>query len=507
MISFIILFLAIVTSACSDWRPFMTKETYVNMPKGDKTGPAPVVKLTSGLEPKELTDVGVVAGAPVNGLAEANSLPFQDPALMKADLATLNELLKDMEGFASAEQPYMDKKTDPAVTMPLTRFKGDFQRIKDEVLTLSRNPGLQSQLTMDDVDGMAANLRFLQRTYRMYAATQAVPPARVEISQVGVKEGFVVNSEGSLEAFSDPTTTPISPDQLNMLSQRLAVEIVRLQASATNDPIVQSRVNILTQMRQKVDDINNKVKNGALPASQIPIMQSDYEKFLPALGNNSGNVNKLLTSSGQGSLASLFNSYDAGDISGSTLAGALFEKYAEDLIKGTSLQLTYKYTSANEREVEASKAKQVDGVRAVLAAGDEGQSLLSKFFGLAHPGTKGSRGEFDSYVRKADMAAFEGVKGNGGEGYEDSYRMAAVPASTASSFDWKKRVEDIMANIQRAGLNAADFGALPAGATVSTDYSWRGHCRMMCSRLRTLADPGQAEQMGCPPESWKGWRI
>ena len=494
VIIFTILGIAVISSACTNTRleePF----TEMKLPKGEKAGPLPAVKLTSGLEPKELTDVGVLPGAPVNGLAEANSLPFQDPALMKADLATLNELKKDMDGFASFEQPHLDKKSDPAVTMPLTRFKGDYQRIKDEVLTLSRNPGLQSQLTMDDVDGMAANLRFLQRTYRMYAATQAVPPTRVEISQVGFKEGFTVNGDGLLEAFTDPTKTPITPDQLNLLSQRLAVEIVRLQASGTTDPIVQARVKVLTQMRQKVDEINGKVKNGTLPVAQIPIMQSDYNNFLPVLGSSTGQVGKLLSGVGDGSLASLFDSYDKGDISGGALAGALFEKYAEDLIKGTSINLTY--ISPNELGVEKARAQQVDGLRALQLA-----------TGSGHPGTQqGSRGEFDSYARAGDLAVQSGAKGMGGEGYEDSYRMAPLPATTTGGLDWKQRTEDIMMNIKRAGMNPAEFGALPAGASVSSDYSWRGHTKMMCSRLRSLADPVQAEQMGCPPESWKGWRL
>ena len=43
--------------------------------------------------------------------------------------------------------------------------------------------------------------------------------------------------------------------------------------------------------------------------------------------------------------------------------------------------------------------------------------------------------------------------------------------------------------------------------TVSSDYSWRGHCKMMCSRLATAADPGVPELMGCPPVEWKGWRL
>ena len=34
---------------------------------------------------------------------------------------------------------------------------------------------MQSQLTMDDIDGITANLRFLQRMYRTYANNDMVP--------------------------------------------------------------------------------------------------------------------------------------------------------------------------------------------------------------------------------------------------------------------------------------------------------------------------------------------
>jgi hypothetical protein len=55
-------------------------------------------------------------------------------------------------------------------------------------------------------------------------------------------------------------------------------------------------------------------------------------------------------------------------------------------------------------------------------------------------------------------------------------------------------------------MNPADYGSLDDGAHVSQGYSWRGHAKMVCSRLSTHADPGIPEQMGCPPVSWRGWR-
>lgn len=463
LIAFSILLIAIFSS-CS-------KEGYVNftMPSvGPKKQSLPTEK-----EPKGYVDTAELPGAPVTGLAEANSLPFQDPALVKVTLQQLNELKQDMDGFASFEQSHLESRSDPAVKLPLTRFIGDYQRIQDEVRVLQRNPGLQSSLRLDDVFDMAANLRFLQRTYRIYSANQIVPASDQPLSKVGlqgVKEGF---ADGSVT-----TETPITVDELRNLSQKLSVEITRLSASGTTDPVVQARVGVLTNMRQTVDNLNAKITSGELLASQIPIMKADYDKFLPALGNTSVGLSGLISKVGGGSLSSLFNSYDAGDISGSTLAGALFEKYADDLMK--NLSWSVKYTSPSEADVA--------------------KSLIAYTIATQHPGTmKGARGEFDEKIRALDMA-----------GFEDSAKGGRPPSQKATdigSFDWKKRVDDIQQNMIRAGLKLSDYGALKSADEVSENFSWRGHAKMICSRLATHADPAIPEQMGCPPVSWKGWRI
>ena len=490
--SFVILTLAIVTNTCSDWSVFSKKEGFTQQPK---VVPAPT-KIDTSKEPKGYTNVAELPGAPVTGLAEANSFPFEDPALAKAPLKTLNELKQDMDGFASFEMPNIDGKSDPAVKLPLTRFKGDYQRIKDEVATLGVNPGLQSQLTLEDVFTMAANLRFLQRTYRLYAGNNMVPPAHGGLSKVGmnnVSEGFA----------SSDSTTPITSDQLNDLSLKLAVEITRLQASGTTDPVIQARISVFSKIKQTVDDLNTKFKSGLLSAKDIPIMVSDYQKFLPALTSPTTPVGQLVTASGNSSLGSLFNQFQAGDISGQQVAGALFEKYAEDLVKGTSLELKYTYTSA--REAETAKAKAIQAQLGAAQGGIMDQILGG---GGGHPGTSaGSRGQFESVVRRMDLQGFQG-EGQGAPLEEsNSIRPHAKAPTQIGSFDWQKKADEITLNIRKGGMNPADFGALPPGASVSSDYSWRGHCKMMCSRLATNADPGVPELLGCPPVEWKGWRI
>ena len=508
IMSFVILTIAIFINTCSDWS--ILKEGFTN-----KGIPAPT-KLDTSKEPKGYTNVADLPGAPVTGLADTNSFPFEDPALAKASLQMLNELKQDMDGFAAYEMPNIDNKSDPAVKLPLTRFKGDYQRIKDELATLKVNPGLQSQLTLEDIFTMAANLRFLQRTYRLYAGNNMVPAARGGLSKVGLTEGFVSGSSDS--------TTPITPDQLNDLSLKLAVEITRLQASGTTDPVINARVNVFTKIKQSIDDLNTKFKGGLLKASDIPIMVSDYKTFLPVLTNPNTPVGQLVTASGNQSLGSLFNQFQAGDVKGEDLAGALFEKYADDLVKGTSLELKYTYTSPREAETAKAKAIQAQlagmGTNEVNPVSDQ---LLGG--GGGHPGTSsGSRGQFESIVRRLDL---QGAKQGFINSESESIRPPTQVPTQIGSFDpssgarrdinpasqkdagfsWQKKADEITLNIRKGGMNPADFGALPPGASVSSDYSWRGHCKMMCSRLATTADPGVPELMGCPPVEWKGWRL
>ena len=217
----------------------------------------------------------------------------------------------------------------------------------------------------------------------------------------------------------------------------------------------------------------------------IPIMKRDYINFLPALGSNSAGIAGILSRSGNSNLSSLFNSYDAGDISGSDMAASLFDTYARDLLKGLSYKVTIGYTSPNDVLKEQAIAT------TWLAKGG-----IPDNYDLLHPGVDGFRGDFDKKIRSLDVLGFS----------EGSLRTVN-DAPKIGSFDWKERADQITENIRRASLSPGDYGCLNKGAQVSADYSWRGHTKMICTRLATNADPGVPEQMGCPPVSWKGWRV
>jgi hypothetical protein len=79
-------------------------------------------------------------------------------------------------------------------------------------------------------------------------------------------------------------------------------------------------------------------------------------------------------------------------------------------------------------------------------------------------------------------------------------------ACEPGNMDWKKRNKEIVVQIRKRGFNPMSFGALPDNTEVSSEFSWRGHTNMMCMRLNTTTDPGLATSVGCPPETWVGWK-
>jgi len=487
VVSFVLLTIAIITNTCTDWTFEEGFKTAVGGPP-----PTSLTQKASASSSQEPTGISDLPSAPINGLAENNSLPYQDPAQQKGSTKMLATLKADMEGFAASELPGLKSvgSSDPSVSLPITRFNGDYQRVKDEVAAINASPGLQSQLAVDDIQDMASNLRFLQRQYRTYAGSKMVDEPVAPLSSVGLQ---------TTEGFTGTSDTRITVDQLKDLSTKLSVEIVRLQKSGTNDPVVKARVNVFTSMLQFVNNTKSRIDNGTLKAADIPIKLTDYQNFLPALGTNSGGIGKLMSASGLSSLSSLFNAYDAGDISGSQMAEALFEKYADEILKGMSYNLTFSYTSPSEVAKEQA-----------IASGWNAKNAYSSFAkqGGVSSGVLGQGSQGD--IMDGLLDGFSGGATGRGE-FEDKIQHLSRPPSQAPTqigkFDWKVRAEAVTENIRKAGMNPDDFGCLARGAQVSEDYSWRGHTKMVCSRLATHADPGIPEQMGCPPVSWKGWRM
>ena len=104
---------------------------------------------------------------PPGQLASVGSRPFQDPAQQKATAGRIQSVYESLQGFYERDAPELQKIGEPSIQLPLSTARSDMARLNDELLVLSRNPGLESNLTSEDVDGVEANLGYLQKKWRM----------------------------------------------------------------------------------------------------------------------------------------------------------------------------------------------------------------------------------------------------------------------------------------------------------------------------------------------------
>ena len=444
--------------------------------------------IPQGLPPRETVTTGdykaymplstTLLSPPPGGVASVNTLPYKDPELEKAPYARLKNVLETANGFVQNEAIHMEEMSDPSIQLPLTTLKADIRRLKDEVLVLQRNPGIESTLTQGAVDGMEANLSYLQKKWRSSANSTV--------------EGFDT-APGSSNG------NRCSTAELNDLLVKIGVEITRLSASATTDPVTTQRIATLTNIKSAVQDIVTKVSSGQMAATDIPILESDYLAFLPVLGTDTALPSLLKANDLPPSLSSLFTSYQAGDISGAGITQYLFQNYADTFFKGLSWDLQMNYTAERTQAVAEAKKGYAEAVVKALAP---------------------YRGEFASATMPDDLidaaptvATTQGGSSTGtastgtSTGTSTSTSTAMQDGAPAATLDWKDRSTQICTAIQNRGLEPGDFGCLADTSAVGKGFSWRGYAKMVCTRLGTVYDTSAPEACGCPPLTWSGWRL
>jgi hypothetical protein len=392
-------------------------------------------------------------GPAFGDIARVNTLPYRDPSLEAAPYARLAELLESLKAFFSFEAKSLEQKSDPQIQLPLTTARGDLQRLTDEVNVLKRNPGIGSALTQGQADEIQANLAYLQRQYRLSV-------------------NAVSGRSNMLEGFED--ATEVSPRltvrQVEDLVTRVNVEMARLSASGSTDPLMVARVTTLRDIKNKLDTIVTEVKNGTKPEASIPILKSDMDKFLPVMGKPSQPLPQLINTLGlPATLSNLFPATGSGDISASRVAETLFQNYGNAVLQAITTAMTAPPAAKSETPVFMTAGAQMPGSDVV-----------------SFP-----RGEMESATAQFEMGRLENQP---------------TPAGAPAKFDWKKKSAEICDEIRKRGLNPSDFGCMNPNKVVSLDYSWRGNARMVCTRLLTTPDPGLPEACGCPPLNWPGWR-
>lgn len=513
----VLLFLTLILTAyninCFALPP-LTKEAFVSWAGGaevklplTRMGPPPR-GLLEGEEKEQGREYKTVADLPKapNGYL-AGDAPVQsaDPVNKKASTPMIYALLNDMKAFQGFELPYLAERGDPNIQTSISTFRGQYQSVLEEAQLLNQNPGIQSTLTLKEYEMIYSNLRYLQKQYRNLENVGLVPDGDDRAEK---KEGFT--GAGTTSSASGERATL---DDLLELKDRLDAEIRRLSSSGTDDPVLRARVDLFTTLRNRIEGIINDVSSGVLSALDIPIMKSDVDAFLPALsGSTSADSGRV--AGGESLARAIRRWFMSGSVSNGSgnlvdLVGrANAENMAEKILKGMSLDVRFRYIGDNEVSkawATATEAVAVAGASVStmdITGVDQSldgfvQSVGSE--GGAAGGTVGTgrgeraRGEFDSRIRELDMNFLGG---------RPSYKK-----KEPAKLDWRERAKGICENIRKAGLDPSDYGCM-VGSTqqVGPNFSWRGHAKMVCTRLETNAVAGTAVSMGCPPVEWKGWR-
>jgi len=415
-------------------------------------------------------------------IASFNSLPYQDPSLERANFQRILGVQNTLQSFLDQEASRISDLSDPAIVLPLTTARGDLTRLRNEVMVLRRNPGINSTLTQNDVDEIEANLAYLQRMWRLnvYNDTNGIEGFRIE--------GF------------DVTTNRASLNDLQNLIARINSTNLLLSSSGTNDPVVQRRITLLNEVKISVNNIITEVQSGRKNESEIPIKRDAYLSFLRTIDNTNSSLPNLIDTSGLPSgLSNLFPSNSYEDVSGSM---NLFKYYSDMLLKGLSWDINLSYTAENEVEVSKSLANQFSSILS--------QSYLKNPAPM-YSGLTDDRGEFASTITDLQNST-NPPKPTPTTPPKPTTTTPITPStptpkSTAPvKFDWHERANFICESIKKREMNPDDFGCLKPEQYVSENFSWRGYAKMVCNRLATSYDSGLPELCGCPDASWKGWR-
>ena len=485
-------------------------------------GPAPPKPIPGGPQPFAPPTTDLLAPPPGQE-ASVNSYVYEDPAEKKAPLKRLRTVYQDVRGFLENEGPGLSKLGDPSVTLPLGTARADRQRLEDELNVLERNPGLQSSLTMKDVDQIQANLGYLQRKWRLspnamevegFQSGDAVAsldsllgqyaPPNIPSSGLNSVLPASASSSSGGGTGSSATTQPATLAQLQDLSLKIAAEIQRKKASGSQDPVLLAQVSNFETIKKLVDDVIKKVTNKTIAEKDIPIPASVYANFLPQITASTLDLPDWLQK-----FQALFPAAATGEMNGDQFIKSLVDQYGSDLLKNVSFDwdIKLKYTGETDKQIAGELTKALATATLPKPSGDllYGPGDTAQTQGAA-PGTE-YRGSFDSiigFLKKA--AGMDTGAADTASAAADTNAPNTDTTGRASGLDWKDRSSSICDQITKRGMNSYDFGCMKDTSAVSENFSYRGYAKMICSRLATNYDPSIPELCGCPPPTWPGWR-
>ena len=227
---------------------------------------------------------------PYAQMASIGSYQYKDPATLPAGLSQMNKVNEDINSFLMFEGVSLGDTSDPTVQLPLTQLRADSQKIKSEISVLVKNPGIDSQLTQQELANIEGSLSFLQRKVRLFETSGVIGD--------GI-EGFK-NKDKDKDTDTDKdkdAKTKATKDDLITFQKRIYAAILTLSAAGTSDAVVQARIQRLENMYTAVNDIVTKLTKGDMRNSDVPIYKEDINEILPKLADTASKIKNVFEQS------------------------------------------------------------------------------------------------------------------------------------------------------------------------------------------------------------------
>lgn len=490
---------------------------------------------------------GTLPSAPVEQRSKETPNPYRDPSTEPAKYIRILSVKEDLQAFFGFQAFMLEDRNDPSIQMPLTRARADMAELIDVQSVMERNPGLQSRINNKQLDDIQSNLRYLRAILRDLEASGAIQPQALEgfvaieddESVEETVEGFqstpqrvkpqrkrggIVNppkpSPSNVQEVTgqpkvdksvpvqDSTGTRATLKQLQTFQTKVVIEITRLNASGTNDPVIVGRVNTLNRIKDDVDQVIDQLQRGIITPQTVPIFSADIDRALPLLGRPSSPLPTILQKTGlPPAVQNLFpGGLSPRDTEQAQQINNIVQGYMKDIFAGTSwgVNVNVRYDNPNTLKLQAAAKqgtpKDTDGIPVTGLPGVKGPQTTK-------PGMKVEKRLDGVNVRASVQTPATTSEDRGFDGGLPGLATSrTLPTPKSGKLDWKQRSQEIKEQVRRRGMNPMNFGALPDDAVVSDSFSWRGYTQMMCMRLNSTMDPGLAVTVGCPPQSWSGWK-
>jgi hypothetical protein len=515
--------------------------------------PPPVIKT----EPLPAVEYGSLPAGPYQQIARNSPKPYQDPSLVKTTTSRIKSAVEMLKGFLAFQANEIEYRSDPSIQLPLQTARADFQRLSDELNVLSRNPGLQPDMTELQLNEIMSNLAYLQREVELIGVnrpfenkglqnlegfdnptpgniqqpqqqgqqsqqsqqqgqqrpqgTNGQPPTAQDVNtqnmnKIGINQQNQANTTTANDIqIAGNLQDPPSLEDIKAFVGRIQGEIMRLSASGTTDPIINARITALTNMKSKMEQLIQQMESGALMSTDIPFKKSDIVNALPVLGKPSDPLPAILTSFNlDRGWSNIFPNISWDNKENEKEFKDLIAAYFKEFVQGITASV--KYTSQRDAEAEQLRntARIMESTVALTGFPSKGDLL-----GVADGNTMTYGAEYNSRNVSEDpknpKAVLDSAISNGRANTDPYADDPRVEGRKPGHFDWKERSKHIDDQVRRRGIPETAIGLMPRGNQVSPDFSWKGYAQMICSRLLANYDSGMAQACGCPPGDWKGW--